>query len=177
MRWSYKTLTDAEYNVLSKVARRTGADCWFVLNQDCHGTDYVYDWEEERRMCLKTGVSMLAEGLDCQENYDNCFLAWNEKVTLRNLFAKLNIIVEIDWKIPVFHGLSRESFMALVKCNKIKYEKHNDDYCVDDVIYQFGQDDRCFGVVLINSDVPDNRLRKLPSSYNDCQIYDENMEV
>lgn len=176
MRTSYKTLTDAEYNVLSKVARKTGADCWFVLKQDNHGTDYVYDWEEGKRMCLKTGVGMLAEGLDCQENYDNCFLEWNEKVTLRNLFAKLNIIVEFDWKIPVFHGLSIETFMALVKCNKIEYTKDGDDYCVDDVIYQFGSNGKCFGVVLMDDVLTYDGLRKLPSSYNDYQMFNLKME-
>ena len=177
MRWAYKTLTNAEYEVLNKVAHRTKIDCWFEIKQDCHGTDYIYDIEEGKRMCLASGVAMLADAIDCQENYDNCYLVWNEKVTLRNLFAKLNILVEIDWKIPVFHGLSKASFIALVECNKIKCQKHGNDYCVDDVIYKFGNDDRCFGVVLINAEVPDNRLRKFPSSYNDCQIYDENMEV
>ena len=60
MRRTYKTLTDNEYKVLSKVARKTGCDCWFMLKQDCHGIDYVYDLEERKRMCLKTGVGMLA---------------------------------------------------------------------------------------------------------------------
>ena len=90
MRRAYKTLTDYEYKVLSKVARKTGNDCWFVLSQDCHGVDYVIDWEESKRMCLKTGVSILADSIDCQENFDNCCLEWPERVTLRNLFAKLD---------------------------------------------------------------------------------------
>jgi hypothetical protein len=101
MNRAYKTLTDYEFNVLSKVSRKTGSDCWFVLKQDCHGTDYVYDWEERRRMCLKTGVGLLAEGFDCQENLDNCCLDNVEKKTLKDLFAKLNITLDpaIDWKL------------------------------------------------------------------------------
>ena len=101
MRKAYKTLTEYEYKVLSKVARKTGSDCWFVIKQDCHGVDYIYDCEEGRRMCLKTGVSMLADSIDCQENFDNCWLNYNERRTLRDLFAKLNISVEpsVDWKL------------------------------------------------------------------------------
>ena len=98
---SYKTLTDYEYKVLSKVTRKTGSDCWFVLKQDCRGVDYVYDWEEGKRMCLKTGVGLLADSIDCQENFDNCWLNYDERKTLKDLFSKLNITAEpsVDWRL------------------------------------------------------------------------------
>ena len=98
---AYKTLTSDEYKVLSKVARKTGCDCWFVLKQDNHGVDYVYDLEESRRMCLKTGVSILAESIDCQENLDNCLLGYEERRTLQELFKKLNISTNssVNWKL------------------------------------------------------------------------------
>ena len=86
MKKAYKTLTDDEFNVLNKVIDRTGMDCWAFLKQDCHGVDYVYDMEEHKRICLRTGVGMIAEGLDCQENLDNCYLEYDEKITLKNLF-------------------------------------------------------------------------------------------
>lgn len=91
MRTSYKTLTDAEYNVLNKIASRTKNDCWFWLKQDKHGTDYVWDLEEGKRMCLKTGVGLLCEGLDCQENYDNCDLTASEDKVFKELLGKLQI--------------------------------------------------------------------------------------
>ena len=91
MRKAYKTLTNEEYKVLSKVARKTGSDCWFVLKQDRNCVDYVYDLEESKRMCLKTGVGLLAESIDCQENFDNCCLDDDEKWTLAQLFIKLNL--------------------------------------------------------------------------------------
>lgn len=102
MRKAYKTLTNDEYNVLSKVARKTGSDCWFALKQDHHGIDYVYDLEEGKRMCLKTGVSILADSIDCQENFDNCCLEWSERVTLCSLFIKLGIEAGpyVDWRLP-----------------------------------------------------------------------------
>jgi hypothetical protein len=100
MRKAYKTLTDYEYKVLSKITRKTGADCWFVLKQDCNGVDYVYDLEEGKRMCLKAGVGLLAECIDCQENFDNCCLDYNERRTLRDLFVKLNIKEPaVDWQL------------------------------------------------------------------------------
>lgn len=101
MRKSYKTMTDEEFNVLNKVIDRTGMDCWAFLKQDCHGVDYVWDMEERKRLCLRTGVSMVAEGLDCQENFDNCYLEDNEKITLKNLFEKLKITLEpgVVWGI------------------------------------------------------------------------------
>ena len=104
MRKAYKTLTDHEYKVLSKVARKTGSDCWFVIKQDCHGTDYIYDWEEGKRMCLRTGISILADAIDCQDNFDNCRLEEHEKITLKNLFEKLKIELNpsVDWKLSIF---------------------------------------------------------------------------
>lgn len=151
MRKAYKTLTDYEFNVLAKVSRKTGSDCWFVLKQDCHGTDYVIDWEEGKRMCLKTGVSLLADGIDCQENFDNCRLEWHERVTLRNLFAKLGFELDssVDWRLPKFHGMHISEFKKLLNESKGHwYRKDGDDYCVDDVIYQFDRYDKCFSVVL-----------------------------
>ena len=101
MRRAYKTLTDCEYKVLSKVARKTGTDCWFVIKQDCHGVDYVYDLEERKRMCLKTGLGILVDSIDCQENFDNCWLDYDERRTLRDLFEKFHISLEpsVDWKL------------------------------------------------------------------------------
>jgi hypothetical protein len=171
MRTSYKTLTDAEFNVLNKIADRTKNDCWFWLKQDKYGTDYVWDLEEEKRMCLKTGVGLLCEGLDCQENYDNCWLEWNEKVTFRNLLAKLKIALDVDWKIPVFIGMSKAEFIKLYEQAKVTAghrRKNGDDYCVDDVVYQFGRDDACFSVVVFGPSI--QGLLEYPSSYNEKEI-------
>ena len=150
MKKAYKTLTDYEYRVLSKVARKTGSDCWFVIKQDCHGTDYIYDCEQSKRMCLKTGVRILADSIDCQENFDNCRLEWTERVTLRNLLEKLGIDLGplVDWRLPEFVGMTFDDFKNLLKEYKgEKRQKHGGDYYVDGNIYQFGRDDKCFGVV------------------------------
>ena len=55
-------LLDEEYNVLNKIASKSHMDCWFWLKQDKNGNDYVFDLEERKRMSIKNGVSLLAEG-------------------------------------------------------------------------------------------------------------------
>ncbi|MEE1084994.1 MAG: hypothetical protein UH850_14805 [Paludibacteraceae bacterium] len=152
-RKSYKTMTDYEFNVLNKVLDRTGNDCWAFLKQDCHGVDYVWDMEERKRYCLKTGVGMIADAIDCQENFDNCRLEWTERVTLRNLFEKLGIDLGplVDWRLPEFIGMSLDDFKKLRKEYKgEKYQKHGDDYYVDGEIYQFDRYDKCFSIVHCN---------------------------
>jgi len=169
MRRSYKTLTDAEFNVLNRIAEKTKNDCWFYLKQTRSGTDYVFDLEERKRMCLRNGVALLCEGLDCQENYDNCNLNWVEKVTFRNLLAKLCIPVEFDWGLPVFKEMSKEDFMEYFNDIRDAFAKvDGDDYYVNDVVYQFGYEHGkgtvCFRVVVAATYPPSP---KYPNSYND----------
>lgn len=151
MRKAYKTLTSYEFNVLNRVIDKTGNDCWAFLKQDSRGIDYFWDMEERRRMCLKSGLEVIADALSFQEGLDYCRLEWHERVTLRNLFAKCEIELDpsVDWRLPKFHGLHIDEFKKLLKESKGNwYRKDGDDYCVDDVIYQFGRDNACFGVVL-----------------------------
>lgn len=93
---SYKTLTDAEYNVLNKITSKTKTDCWFWLKKDLNGVNYVWDLEEGKRMCLQTGVGLLCEALDCQENYDSCCLTEEEDKIFKDLLGKLSIKFELQ---------------------------------------------------------------------------------
>lgn len=86
----YNTLMDEEYNVLNDIASATGMDCWFSLKQDNKGIDYVYDIEERKRMCLKTGVSQLAEGISCIDDYS---FSNKELDVFKGLLQKLNISI------------------------------------------------------------------------------------
>lgn len=69
MRKAYKTLTSYEFNVLNRVIDKTGNDCWALLKQDCRGIDYFWDMEERRRMCLKSGLEVIADALSFQEGF------------------------------------------------------------------------------------------------------------
>ena len=86
-----KTLTNEEYNVLNKIATKTKTDCWFALEQDSDGSDFVYDLEEGKQVDLETGVAMLMEAVEDKENYDSCQLTSDEKIVLDNLLKKLNL--------------------------------------------------------------------------------------
>lgn len=94
MRLSYKTLTNPEYNVLNKIAHKTKMDCWFTIKQDNNGIDYIYDLEDKKRKCLRTGVYQLVSGLDCIENYNSCNLTDDEKTVFNELLRKLKIYME-----------------------------------------------------------------------------------
>lgn len=86
-----KTLLNEEYDVLNKIASKTKADCWFVIEQTENGEDYVRDLEEGWDMSLRDGISVLMGCLDCKENYENCNLSKEEEKVLRKLLFKLNI--------------------------------------------------------------------------------------
>lgn len=88
---NYSTLTDEEYNVLNKIAHKTKKDCWFYIKQNNKGVNYIYDLEERKRLCLKTGVRQLIDGLDCLENYNNCAFTNEEEIVLNELLLKLKI--------------------------------------------------------------------------------------
>lgn len=86
-----KTLTAAQYGVLNKIAKRTKMDCWFCIQQDALGQDYVYDLELNVALPLDEGIQGLMEGLDCLENIESCDLNWIEKTVLCDLCKMLNI--------------------------------------------------------------------------------------
>lgn len=56
-------LTDAEYNVLNRIARQTKMDCWFSLYTDEQGNDGVADTEDRLVYSLQLGISMLHDGI------------------------------------------------------------------------------------------------------------------
>lgn len=90
-----KTLTQTEYDVLCKIARKTKMDCWFLIEQTEDGTDYVYDCESGEKMSLANGVSQLVEELDCVENYNNCDLSNSEQDEFIALLNKLEIDFDV----------------------------------------------------------------------------------
>ena len=58
-----KSLTVEEYNVLEKIATKTKMDCWFSIKTSKTGIDYVFDLEENKRICLSSGIKELASGV------------------------------------------------------------------------------------------------------------------
>lgn len=151
MRTAYNTLTSEEYDVLQLIASKTKMECWFSLKQDQNGADYVWDIEEGKQMCLKTGVELLVEGLDCKENYDNCRLNCFEDLTFRNLLSKLDIPFKIAFDGPSIKGMSKKELIEYCEKEGIKYKTHL-DIVVGDKAFLFDSAEKCFHVVHLNLD-------------------------
>ena len=57
------TLTDQEYNFLMDLSARTKMDCWFDIETDTEGEDFVLDLENYETMPLHRGIEKLFENL------------------------------------------------------------------------------------------------------------------
>lgn len=58
------TLSNDEYELLTKIARKSKMDCWFLIKQTKKGEDYVFNLEEGKRLSIRTGIRQLMEGID-----------------------------------------------------------------------------------------------------------------
>ena len=85
----YRTLfrlEDKEYNVLGKLTRATGQDCWFDIREDEELNDYVYDLEYNEKLDLVSGLYLLFDGLVI-DDYE--LLSPEEQEILFNLVEKV----------------------------------------------------------------------------------------
>ena len=87
-------LTDEEYNVLNHITSVTKTDCWFSLETDEDGNDYVYDLEEGCEMTLQDAVSLLYEGVEFMtfDDWDELGIDKHEAIVFAKLLEKLDII-------------------------------------------------------------------------------------
>ena len=88
---SYKTLTQMEYNLLNKIARKTKSDYWFNIEQDKNDEDYIHDLEKDKRLSLDEGVVQLLKAIDCKETYASCDLTSEEENAFKLLIEKLDL--------------------------------------------------------------------------------------
>lgn len=80
-------LTNAEYNVLNDISDQTKMDCWFCLETDSAGNDYVFDIENSDILTLYEGISQLNEGIVL----DLLDLTAEEIAVYNNLLKELGI--------------------------------------------------------------------------------------
>lgn len=92
IQYTVTQLEDDEYDVLTKIARKTKCDCWFDIRRDERTSqDIVYDLENDEPLPLWQGVADLMEALDCKENYDACDLNAAEEMILAGILSCLGI--------------------------------------------------------------------------------------
>jgi hypothetical protein len=110
----------------------------------------VYDLEDRHRWCLKTGIGLLMEGLDCEKNYDNCALSCMEAFVLWDLCRYLSIELPVYMKPIIRRGISSENLIALLIEDHIDYELVPEDedaiHC-QDYVFQFDKDGMLFDIV------------------------------
>jgi len=80
-------LVSDEYDLLCKIARKTGMDCWFSIVCK-NGKDYVRDLEEQKTISLRTGVKDLIEGMTDE---DVCTIFQSLVLNGLNLAAKVPV--------------------------------------------------------------------------------------
>lgn len=87
-------LTNEEYNVLNHITSATKTDCWFSLETDKDGNDYVYDLEEDCEMTMQDAVSQLYEGVEFMtlNDWEELGIEDYEVEIFYNLIQKLEII-------------------------------------------------------------------------------------
>lgn len=87
-------LSNEEYNVLNHITSATKTDCWFWLETDDDGNDYVHDLEEDCEMTIQEAVEQLYEAVEWMTLNDWEKLGVNEQeiMTFVELLKKFEII-------------------------------------------------------------------------------------
>jgi len=80
-----------EYNALYKIIRGCKMDCWAIIQQGPKGDDYICDTEWDVLFPLRSGVSLLMDGVGCRANLDKCSLSDSEMEALKALLIRLNV--------------------------------------------------------------------------------------
>ena len=88
-------LTDEEYNVLNHITNATKTDCWFALEVDKDGNDYVYDLEEDCELTMQDALSQLhgAVAWMTLDDWKKLGVATREIVVFVELLQKFEIIL------------------------------------------------------------------------------------
>lgn len=98
-------LTEKEYNALNKLAKSTKMDTWFYI---CESPEafYIYDLEDDKIYDLRSGISMLVEGLT-STNSSEFGLSDDETVALNVLFVVMNIQFGFNRFVSMRHMLNK----------------------------------------------------------------------
>ncbi len=78
-------LTGEQANVLDKVARASGMDCWFSIGED---NSYIFDFENNEKLSLEEGIQTLQEGMISYQDYE---MSAEEISVFEDLLIKLGI--------------------------------------------------------------------------------------
>ena len=106
-------LTNEEYNIVEKLARRSKCDCWFELGVDEFNEDIVVDLEEDTTKPLDAGLLELDDCLTDLSDYD---ISKEEKDTYKSIIKRMRVSVNID-KQRLIVLLSNA--LTLIECGEL----------------------------------------------------------
>lgn len=108
-------LTGEQADVLDKIARASGMDCWFFIGDD---NTYIYDFENDDRLSLKEGIQTLYEGMTSYQDYE---MTAADISVFEDLLNKMQIEV-IKEELPLTSGIT-EPEKALGGMNRAEIEE------------------------------------------------------
>ena len=87
-------LTVEQYNALNHITSATKTDCWFSLETDENGNDYVYDLENGCKLDWSEALEQLYEGVEWMtlNDWEQLDVDAQEIVVFTELLQKLEII-------------------------------------------------------------------------------------
>ena len=115
-------LTGEQADVLDKIARASGMDCWFSIGED---NSYIYDFENNEKLSLKEGIQVLQEGMTSYQDYEmstgeiSVFEDLLTKMGIESAGEKLSLTSDMTKPEKSLGGQSRAEIEETVLCARV----------------------------------------------------------
>lgn len=112
-------LTGEQADVLDKIARASGMDCWFSIGED---NSYIYDFENNEKLSFKEGIQTLQEGMTSYQDYEmsaeeiSVFEDLLIKMGIEAVEKELSLISDMTKPEKSLRGQSRAEIEETVLC-------------------------------------------------------------
>ncbi len=109
-------LTNAERNLLEKIAAKTKMDCWFSLVDKEDGSVEAFDLEYNEPMTLTKAIGLLLEGIENVETFEQCNLTEEEKSLLKGIASRFEILFDIPertLRVIALHPLYKAAVITI----------------------------------------------------------------
>lgn len=87
-----RRLSTEEYNALQHITSATKTDCWFTLETDENGNDYIFDSEQNEYVTWQEGLGMLNDAI-CWMKKDDYELIGIDEEEIKTFYGLLDKVV------------------------------------------------------------------------------------
>lgn len=87
-----RRLSTEEYNTLQHITSATKTDCWFTLETDENGNDYIFDLEQNKALSWQDGLGMLNDAI-CWMKKDDFELIGIDEEEIKTFYGLLDKVV------------------------------------------------------------------------------------